>query len=70
MENGVKTIAFPSISTGVYGYPVDKAAKTAVRAVIEFLESNPGSFEAVIFCGFDGRTESEYARALGEAVQK
>jgi len=38
MENGIRTIAFPSISTGVYGYPVEKAAKVAVGTVARFLD--------------------------------
>lgn len=65
-ENGVKTVAFPSISTGVYGYPVNLAAGEAVDAVTEFVKKNPGIFEEIIFCGFDLKTESEYARALEE----
>jgi O-acetyl-ADP-ribose deacetylase (regulator of RNase III) len=64
-EKGIRTIAFPSISTGVYGYPVHLAAEVAVRAVRHTVESNPGSFDEIIFCGFDGATEGEYARALG-----
>jgi O-acetyl-ADP-ribose deacetylase (regulator of RNase III) len=65
-ENGAKTVAFPSISTGVYGYPVNLAAGEAVGAVAEFVKKNPGVFEEIIFCGFDAKTESEYARALEE----
>ena len=42
IENGIKTISFPSISTGAYGYPVGKASRVAVRAVAEFLEKNTG----------------------------
>ncbi|VVB52030.1 [Protein ADP-ribosylglutamate] hydrolase [uncultured archaeon] len=38
IENGIKTISFPSISTGAYGYPVEKASVVAVNAVIGFLE--------------------------------
>jgi len=63
-ENGVRTIGFPSISTGVYGYPVGLAASTAVKAVVKFVRSHPGVFSEVIFCGFDGRTEKAYAEAL------
>jgi len=64
LENGVRTIAFPSISTGVYGYPVDKAADEAVRMVKDFILAHPGKFDEIIFCAFDAHTEKEYARAL------
>ena len=40
LENNVKTIAFPSISTGVYRFPVERAAKIAVKEVKDFLEKN------------------------------
>ncbi len=63
-ENGIKTIAFPSISTGVYGYPVDKAAKVAVKAVVDFVKENPDHFKEIIFCGYDPYTEKEYAKKL------
>jgi len=63
-EKGIKTIAFPSISTGVYGYPVEKAAKVAVKAVIDFVEENPDYFDKIIFCGYDPYTEKHYASEL------
>jgi len=63
-EKTLKSIAFPSISTGVYGYPVQKAAETATKAVVEFVKQNPGCFDEITFCGFDSKTEQEYARAL------
>ena len=44
-DNGLKTVAFPSISTGIYGYPVGKAAAVAVSAVIDFVRENKGAFE-------------------------
>jgi len=65
-ENGLKTIAFPSISTGVYGYPVHLAAMEAVDAVVQFVKQNPDLFDEIIFCGFDAATEEEYADALEE----
>ena len=60
MEHGIRSIAFPSISTGVYGYPVELAAKVAVRTVSRFLEDNPDSFDLVEWVLFDSVTESVY----------
>lgn len=54
-ENGVKSIAFPAISTGVYGFPSDRAANIAVKTVKKFLEKDD-SIERVIFVCFDERT--------------
>jgi O-acetyl-ADP-ribose deacetylase len=52
VENGCKTIAFPNISTGVYGYPKDKAAIVSMQAVKAFL-ANDSSIEQVVFVCFD-----------------
>ncbi len=60
VENGIRTIAFPSISTGVYSYPVDKAAAIAVKTVREFLEENPGKIDMVEWVLFDDRTFAVY----------
>ena len=65
VENRLSTVAFPSISTGAYGYPIDEAARIALRTVIDFLESNT-SLEKVIFVLFDSRTYDSYRRALEE----
>jgi O-acetyl-ADP-ribose deacetylase len=42
IKNNIKSIAFPSISTGVYGYPVDKASEIALRTVMDFIKANKG----------------------------
>jgi O-acetyl-ADP-ribose deacetylase (regulator of RNase III) len=42
LKMGIKTISFPSISTGAYGYPVEKASRVALRAVVDFLRENAG----------------------------
>ena len=60
MDHGIKRIAFPSISTGVYHFPVDKAAKIAVKSVNEFIENNPDYFELVEWVLFDSHTASVY----------
>lgn len=40
VERGIKTIAFPAISTGIFGYPVEKAAETALQTTVDFLKHN------------------------------
>jgi O-acetyl-ADP-ribose deacetylase len=62
-ENGVKRIAFPCISTGVYGFPQERAAGIAVREVREFLEAN-GTLEAVIFVCFLASDFQIYSQLL------
>jgi len=51
-ENGLRTIAFPCVSTGVYGYPNESAAHVALKIVRSFLEENESLFDRVIFCLF------------------
>jgi O-acetyl-ADP-ribose deacetylase len=51
LQHDVKTIAFPSISTGIYGYPVEKASRIALKEVSSFVEKNDG-LERVIFVCF------------------
>ncbi len=63
-RNGVRTIAFPSISTGVYGYPAVKAAPVALGAVATYLENADGAPERVRFVLFDDDTFEAYRVAL------
>ena len=62
---GVKSIAFPSISTGVYGYPVEQAAKIAVSTVREELQKYP-VIEKVVFCCFSDRDRDVYEPLVAE----
>ena len=64
-ENGCKTVDFPSISTGVYHFPLAKASRIAIRTIADYLESHP-EIERVRMVCFDARTESAYAKALAE----
>lgn len=52
IQHGLRSIAFPCISTGIYGYPNDRAAHVAVSAVRKYLELNPDALDRVIFCLF------------------
>jgi O-acetyl-ADP-ribose deacetylase (regulator of RNase III) len=65
-EQGLRTIAFPSISTGIYGYPVSLAATKALATVASFLSSEPKSPFRVRFVLFDALTFATYAGALDE----
>jgi len=58
-ENGLQSIAFPCISTGVYRFPADEAAKIAVESVRAFLET-PCSIRKVIFCCFSEADRARY----------
>ncbi|XP_072345459.1 ADP-ribose glycohydrolase MACROD1-like isoform X6 [Scyliorhinus torazame] len=51
-DNRLRTIAFPCISTGVYGYPNGQAAETVLKAVREYLKEHRNSFDRIIFCVF------------------
>jgi O-acetyl-ADP-ribose deacetylase (regulator of RNase III) len=62
-ELGARTVAFPAISTGVYGYPLDEAAPVAIGAVREA----DTRVEEVRFVLFDDRSHDAFGRALGEA---
>ncbi|MGE4247316.1 MAG: O-acetyl-ADP-ribose deacetylase [Parvibaculaceae bacterium] len=52
-ERALASIAFPSISTGVYGFPKSRAASIAVATVRDFLDRRPHPIERVVFCCFD-----------------
>ena len=62
-ENRLRTIAFPSISTGVYGYPIEEAAQIAIRTIDTFLKENP-EIQQVTMCCFSGYDKSVYTKAL------
>jgi O-acetyl-ADP-ribose deacetylase (regulator of RNase III) len=63
-DHKLQSIAFPAISTGIYGYPARAAAQVAVSTVTAFLASNPAP-SRVILCAFDAATMSILRAALG-----
>lgn len=63
VENNIKTIAFPNISTGVYRFPKDKAAEIAINTVNSFLEKH-SSIEKIIFVCFDDENHHIYQKKL------
>ena len=68
-ESNLRSIAFPSISTGVYGYPVEAAAAIAVGTVREFVEAEPSAFDEVVFCCFSARDLEIYGGLLKDQTQ-
>ncbi|MDO4990051.1 MAG: O-acetyl-ADP-ribose deacetylase [Eubacteriales bacterium] len=64
-ENGCRTVDFPSISTGVYHFPLEKASRIAVSTIADFLKAHP-ELERVRMVCFDERTKAFYDRALEE----
>jgi O-acetyl-ADP-ribose deacetylase (regulator of RNase III) len=61
--HGLKSVAFPAISTGIYGFPPDQATGIAVATVTETLATNP-EIERVVFACFDAATAARYRAAL------
>ena len=66
LEHGIRVIAFPSISTGAYGYPIEEAAGIAVQAVKDFLREN-GGIEGVIFVLFSASDLKVYQGILSSS---
>jgi O-acetyl-ADP-ribose deacetylase (regulator of RNase III) len=60
----LKSIAFPAISTGVYGFPIDRAAKIAVKTVREFLQANPKVLDRVLLVCFGEPAREVFNLAL------
>lgn len=61
---GLHSIAFPSISTGVYGFPLDEAAEIAIRTIMDFAK-NPTYSLYILIVAFDQRTKTSYEKAWG-----
>ena len=68
-EYGLRTIAFPAISTGVYGYPVELAAEVAAETVAAEISARPDGFEEILFVCFSPAATVIYARAIERVRQ-
>ena len=65
-EYGIRSIAFPSISTGAYRYPLELASAEAVKAVKDFVSSHPEAFDRIEWAAFDKRTFNTYNDYLSQ----
>lgn len=63
-ENDLKTIAFPSLSTGAYRYPIQEAARIALSTTVEYLQKHPNAFEVVRFVLFDDKTFAAFGTEM------
>lgn len=61
--NVLRSLAFPAISTGIYGFPADLAAEIAVATVAETVAAHPEAFDRIVLCCFDEPSAARHARA-------
>src|SRR6476660_2594920 len=64
--NGLTSIAFPAISTGIYGFPADRAARIAVGTVVSELSAAPRSISRVVFCFFSEQSAPHHLDVVGD----
>jgi O-acetyl-ADP-ribose deacetylase len=69
-ENHLKSIAFPAISTGAYGYPIDKAAHVALNAVADYITQKQPDFELLRFVLFDAKALHIFALAFATLAEE
>jgi O-acetyl-ADP-ribose deacetylase (regulator of RNase III) len=62
-QNGLKSVGLPAISTGIFGYPIDEAARVMLRAAIEYLSDQSG-LEGVVFCLYSNRAYQVFENTL------
>jgi O-acetyl-ADP-ribose deacetylase (regulator of RNase III) len=63
-DNKVRSIAFPAISTGIYGYPLAAAAEVATQTVAAFLDAEPQAFDQILFACFSAEAAAIFAQAM------
>ncbi len=70
MEKDARTIAFPAVSTGAYGFPLGLAARTSLCAIREFVQENPGAFEEIRLVLFNENTLKAFEKAFASCFLK
>jgi len=65
LERGIRSIAFPAISTGAYGFPIDRASRIALAEARSFLDAHPHGVDRLVFVCFDRDTYASYLEAAG-----
>jgi O-acetyl-ADP-ribose deacetylase (regulator of RNase III) len=65
-DQSLRSIAFPAISTGIYGFPPDRAARIAVATVSAEITAAPGAFERVVFCCYSPEASDHHRKAFAE----
>ncbi|MBQ3783589.1 MAG: O-acetyl-ADP-ribose deacetylase [Lachnospiraceae bacterium] len=67
-ENGIRKIAFPAISTGVFRYPLQQAERIAVRTIYRYLEANPKTMEEVVLVAYDDEMKKIIEAEIDAAI--
>lgn len=68
LQNKIRTIAFPSISTGIYSYPLEEAAEIAIKTVNDFYLEHQNEFDCIRFVLFDSRTKQAYDNTIDRII--
>lgn len=69
VQNGIRKIAFPSISTGIYRFPVEQAAEIAVSTARKFVEEHPDALEEIVWVLFDENTKRVYENEVSRRIK-
>ena len=64
LEIGARTVGIPAISTGIFNYPLDEAARTAVRTISAYVDEHPGAFEEIALVCFNTAATDAFSNAL------
>ena len=67
--HGIRSIAFPSISTGVYSYPLEEAAKVAIKTAKGFVSEHPAEIDRILWVLFDEKTYAAYQQEIGRCLK-